>query len=91
MCSILHGGSSDPDQRRLELLGHIAVSDNEKVKVKPKCKFHNAQPESLVLSTRSPDPLIQGIDFHSFLEFILATYSETVKQPVNYGTPHTHD
>ena len=52
MSSILHGGSSDPDQRRLELLGQIAVNDNEKVKVKPKCKFHNAQPESLVLSTK---------------------------------------
>ena len=36
MRSKLHGGSSDPDQKRLELLGQIAVSDSEKVK--PKCK-----------------------------------------------------
>ena len=41
--SKLHcGGPSD--QRRLGLLGQIAVNDNEKVKVKPKCKFLNAQP-----------------------------------------------
>ena len=38
MRSKLHGGSSDPDQKRLELLGQIAVSDSEKVKVKLKCK-----------------------------------------------------
>ena len=39
-----HCGPSD--QRRLELLGQIAVNDNEKVKVKPKCKFENARESS---------------------------------------------
>ena len=42
--SKLHCGPSD--QRRLELLGQIAVNDNEKVKVKPKCKFENARESS---------------------------------------------
>ena len=43
--SKLHcGGPSD--QRRLGLLGQIAVNDNEKVKVKPKCKFENAKESS---------------------------------------------